>query len=157
MLSLKSLRSGNLASAQATGANSNGLGCTVNNCLYLANIGLPRSVGLTMRVRNGLSENDALSADAALCHIDTSLCVQAERNSFDRAFLVDFHRTFAIIPYSKQKSKSFLKKIFNETIFLQKSQKTSDFFAVAEIAVGRTQSYLENLAVQRTLRGDRDL
>ena len=111
-LLVKSLRSGNFTRTQATGANSNGLGCTVNNCLYLANIGLPRSVGLTMRVGNGLSENDTLSADAALCHIDTSLCVQAERRSFDRAYLVDFHRTFAIISYPKSKCKSFLKNFF---------------------------------------------
>ena len=77
-----SLRSGNLAVTQTTRANCYGLGCTVNNCLYLANIGLPRSVGLTVRVGNGLSENDALSADAALCHIDTSLCVCDASSSF---------------------------------------------------------------------------
>ena len=107
----KSLRSVDFAGTQTTGANSNGLRRTVNDCLYLANIGLPSSVGLTMRVGNGLSENDTLSADAALCHIDTSLCVQAERRSFDRALLINFHRTFAIISYSKSKCKSFLKKI----------------------------------------------
>ena len=69
------LRSGNLTVAQATGTNGNGLRGTVNDCLYLADVGLPGSVGFTVRVGNGLSENNALSADAALCHIDTSLCV----------------------------------------------------------------------------------
>ena len=49
------------------------LRCTVNNCFYLADIGLPGSVGFTVRVGNCLSENNALSADAAFCHNDTSL------------------------------------------------------------------------------------
>jgi hypothetical protein len=66
------LRSVDLARTQATRADSHSLGGTVNDCLHLANVGLPRSVGLAMRVRNRLSEDDTLSADATLCHIDTS-------------------------------------------------------------------------------------
>ena len=66
------LRSVDLARTQATRANSNGLGGTVNDCLYLTDVGLPRSVGLAMRVRNRLSKDDTLSANATLCHIDTS-------------------------------------------------------------------------------------
>ena len=61
-----------LAGTKATRTNCNGLGCTVNDRSYLTDIGLPCSVGLTMRVRDRLSEDNALSANAALCHIDTS-------------------------------------------------------------------------------------
>ena len=66
------LRSVDLARTQATGANGYGLRRTVNDCLYLTDVRLPHSVGLAMRVRNRLSENNTLSADATLCHIDTS-------------------------------------------------------------------------------------
>ena len=42
--------------------------CTVNDCLNLSDVGLPGSVGLTVRVRYVVSEYNALAADAALCH-----------------------------------------------------------------------------------------
>ena len=58
----------NLTGTKATGANSNGLGSTVNNCLYLTDVGLPGSVGLAVRVRNVLTENNAFSTNTALCH-----------------------------------------------------------------------------------------
>ena len=63
----------NLARTKATGANSNGLGSTLNDCLYLTDIGLPSSVGLTVRVRNILTENYTFSTNTALCHDFTSL------------------------------------------------------------------------------------
>ena len=69
----QTLNSGNLTGAQATGANSNGLGSTVYDSLNLTDIGLPGSVCFAMRVGNCLSENNALSTNAALCHNDTSL------------------------------------------------------------------------------------
>ena len=40
--------------------------------LYLANIGLPGSVGLSVRVRNVLTEDNAFAADTTFCHFDTS-------------------------------------------------------------------------------------
>lgn len=46
----------------------NGRGSAVDDCSDLAHIGLPCSVGSTMRVRDILSENDALSANITLCH-----------------------------------------------------------------------------------------
>ena len=113
----RDLRSGNLAVAQTTGANCNGLGCTVNNCLYLADIGLPSSVRFTMRVGNCLSENNTFSADTALCHNDTSLYVQAAHRSFFK-FFNNFHRTFDIIPYSKKKCKSFFEFFLKLFFFL---------------------------------------
>jgi hypothetical protein len=70
---IQKLNSGNLTGAQATGANSYGLGRAVYDSLNLTDIGLPASVCFAMRVRNCLSENNALSTNAALCHIDTSL------------------------------------------------------------------------------------
>ena len=66
------LNSGYLTGTKATRTNRYGFGCTVNNCSYLTDIGLPSSVGLTMGMGYCLSENNALSTDAALCHIDTS-------------------------------------------------------------------------------------
>jgi len=66
------LRAGNFARAQATGANRHGCGGPINDSLNLADIGLPRTVGLAVGVRNVLTEHYALSAYAALCHIDTS-------------------------------------------------------------------------------------
>ena len=59
----------NCARAEATGANSDGLGSAVDDSLYLTNIGLPGSVGVTIRVGNALSENNALSANFTLCHV----------------------------------------------------------------------------------------
>ena len=61
------------ARTKATRTNSNGLRCAVNDCSYLANVGFPCSVCLAMGVRDGLSENNTLSANATLCHNDTSL------------------------------------------------------------------------------------
>ena len=58
----------NLARTKATGAYRNGLGCTVNYSLYLADIGLPSSVGLSVRVRNIVTENNTFSTNIALCH-----------------------------------------------------------------------------------------
>ncbi len=69
----RSLSSVDLARAQATRANSNGLGGTVYDSLNLADVGLPASVRLTMGVGDRLSENNALTTDTTLCHNDTSL------------------------------------------------------------------------------------
>ena len=66
------LHAGHFARAQATGANRHGRGGPVNDSLNLADIGLPRTVGLAVGVRNVLTEHYAFSAYTALCHIDTS-------------------------------------------------------------------------------------
>ena len=44
----------------------------VNNSLYLADIGLPCSVRLTVGVRNVVSESNTLTANATFSHFDTS-------------------------------------------------------------------------------------
>ena len=45
---------------------------TVYNCLYSANVRLPGSVGLAVGVGHVVTEGNALSANTALCHLDTS-------------------------------------------------------------------------------------
>ena len=44
---------------------------SVNNGSNLANVGLPHSVGLTVGVRDVLSEDNALSANITFCHSKT--------------------------------------------------------------------------------------
>ena len=62
----------NLSGTKATRANANGSVSAVYNCLNLANVRLPGSVGLAVRVRNVMSKGNALAADTALSHFDTS-------------------------------------------------------------------------------------
>ena len=59
---------GNLSRAQATGANGDGLRGTVHHSLYLADIGLPNTVGFTVGVGHVLTEHNTLTAYTALCH-----------------------------------------------------------------------------------------
>ena len=54
--------------AQAAGADRNSLRVATDGDLNLADIGLPTSVGLTIGVRNVLSENNALTANTTFCH-----------------------------------------------------------------------------------------
>ena len=62
------LRALDFAGTQATGADVYGLGATLNDCFYAANIRLPGSVGLTVRVRNVMTEHNSLSAKVTFCH-----------------------------------------------------------------------------------------
>ena len=62
----------NLTGTKATGANGNGRVRAVYNCLNLADVGLPGSVGLAVGVGNVVTEGHALAADATLSHFDTS-------------------------------------------------------------------------------------
>ena len=61
-----------LSRTKATGANVNSLVCTVNYSLNPTDIRLPGSVGLAVGVRYVVSKNNALTADTALSHFDTS-------------------------------------------------------------------------------------
>ena len=69
---LKPLGALNLSGAKATRANVNSSVCAVNYSLNLTDIRLPGSVGLTVGVRHVVSESNALTADTALSHFDTS-------------------------------------------------------------------------------------
>ena len=62
----------NLSGTKATRAYANGGMSTVYNCLNLTNVRLPGSVGLAVRVRNVMSKGNALAANTALSHFDTS-------------------------------------------------------------------------------------
>ena len=63
------LRALDFARTQATGTYCYSGRSTVNHSLYLTNVGLPGSVGMTVGVRNAFSENNALSANFTLCHV----------------------------------------------------------------------------------------
>ena len=58
-----------LHGAQATGTYGDSLGSAADRNLYLADVGLPTSVGLAVGVRNVLTEHNAFVADAAFCHV----------------------------------------------------------------------------------------
>ena len=57
-----------LAGAQASGANINVAGRTLHDRFHALDIGLPSTVGTTVRVRNLDTKRDALAADLAFCH-----------------------------------------------------------------------------------------
>ena len=61
-----------LSGTKATGANVHGSVSTVNHSLNSTNVRLPGSVGLAVRVGHVVSEGNALAADTALSHFDTS-------------------------------------------------------------------------------------
>ena len=68
LLYVKSNSSLNLAGTQAARANVDGLRCAVYDSLNASDVGLPGSVGFSVRMGNSKSELNCLSANAALCH-----------------------------------------------------------------------------------------
>ena len=73
-LSEQSVRSFYLTGTKATGANIYRLGGTADDSLNSSDVGLERSVFLAVRVRNGATERNALSAYTALCHVTDTSC-----------------------------------------------------------------------------------
>ena len=65
--------SGHFAGTQATGAGVHALGSAVDNRLHPLDVGLPGTVGATVRVRNLNAEGNVLAAEITFCHICTSL------------------------------------------------------------------------------------
>lgn len=63
----------NLARAQTSGANINVCGRAVDHSLNSLNIGLPGSVGSSVRVRYLYTESNTLSANFTFCHIGAHL------------------------------------------------------------------------------------
>ena len=61
----------NLAGTQATRADMNRLGRTVNNGLNLSYVRFPGSAALSVRVRNVMAEANCLIAIFTFCHCDT--------------------------------------------------------------------------------------
>ena len=64
----KSASAGNLVGTQAVRADINCLVSSADDSLYSSDVGLPCSVGLSVRVGNIMTECNALAADFALCH-----------------------------------------------------------------------------------------
>lgn len=63
------LRALDLAGTKAAGANAYGLVSSVDHSLDLSDVRLPCAVGSAMRMGNALSEDNALAANTALCHL----------------------------------------------------------------------------------------
>ena len=61
-------RSGNFTGTQTPGTNIYMAGRTVDHCLYTLNIGLPGTIGTSVRMGNLNAESHALVAKFALCH-----------------------------------------------------------------------------------------
>ena len=59
---------GNLTGTQTAGTNINMAGRTVYDRLNALDIGLPRTIGTTVRVGNSDTESHTLVAKLALCH-----------------------------------------------------------------------------------------
>ena len=106
------LRASNLTGTQAARAYANGCMSTVNNSFYLSDVRLPRSVCLTVGVGHIVTECNALTADAALCHIITP----PSMDSFNQT------STLVIIP------QVFLKCNRYRTFYFTKSQIFLTFF-----------------------------
>ena len=65
---LPQLRSGNLAGTQAAGAGMNTAGLAVDDRLNLHNVGLPSSIGTSVRMRYLNSESYVLTAEITFSH-----------------------------------------------------------------------------------------
>ena len=103
------LSSANLTGTKATGANTNSSVGTVHNSLYLTDIGLPGSIGLTVGVRHVVSEGYALTADTALSHFYTSKN-SALASVFLYIFLFLHKSADVIITHKTKKCKCFFEK-----------------------------------------------
>ena len=77
-MSIRNLRSFNLAGTEATRTYVDGLVGSFNNSLYAADVRLPGTVGFAVGVRNVVSEDDSFSAQAAFCHFNTSHCTKVQ-------------------------------------------------------------------------------
>ena len=61
-------RSGDLTGTHTPGTNIHMAGGTIDDCLHTLHVGLPGTIGTTMRVRNADTKGNALIAKLALSH-----------------------------------------------------------------------------------------
>ena len=61
-------RSGDLTGTHTPGTNIHMAGGTIDDCLHTLHVGLPGTIGTTMRVRNANTKGNALIAKLALSH-----------------------------------------------------------------------------------------
>ena len=101
-----------LTGAQASGANIDVAGRTLHDCFDTLDIGLPSTVGTTVRVRDLNTKRNALAADFAFCHCSHLLYRLVSNIYFSRyfgklqAFFPNFRkmvRMHRISPKSKRK------------------------------------------------------
>lgn len=79
ILKIKLHSAGDLAAAQAASADVNMLGASVHDGLDALHIGLPCTVGSSVRMGDLNAERNALAANIALCHHCTSLPLKVVR------------------------------------------------------------------------------
>ena len=65
-----------LVGTEASGTNMHMARCTVNNSLNALDVGLHRTIGTSMGVRDIVTESHAHAADIALCHLLHLLAVE---------------------------------------------------------------------------------
>ena len=68
ILFVQSDRSGDLTGTHTPGTNIHMAGGTIDDCLHTLHVGLPGTIGTTMRVRNANTKGNALIAKLALSH-----------------------------------------------------------------------------------------
>ena len=68
ILFVQSDRSGDLTGTHTPGTNIHMAGGTIDDCLHTLHVGLPGTIGTTMRVRNANTKGNALVAKLALSH-----------------------------------------------------------------------------------------
>ena len=70
---------GNFVGTQATGAGMDVAGSAIRNNLYTSDVGLPSSVGSSVRVGNSNTESNAFAANIAFSHVQcTSLAINTK-------------------------------------------------------------------------------
>lgn len=96
-----------LAGTHATCAHVNCFMSSADNSLYLLHVRLPHSAGLSVRVRNIMSESNTLLTEFALCHFSTS----SRNQTF--AFTQTFHHIIitTIISHQSGNCNTYFKKI----------------------------------------------
>ena len=74
-------RAGNLTGTQTAGTNIDMAGRTIDDSLHALDVGLPGTIGTTVRVGNSDTERNTLVAKLALCHplhlLAVAYCVPA--------------------------------------------------------------------------------
>lgn len=85
---------GNLTRTQATGAGVNLLGRTVDDSLHAFDVGTPRTIGASVRVRHFDTERNSFTAEITFCHFSAPPSMSHRRKNRqiqgNRSILADF-------------------------------------------------------------------
>ena len=141
ILFVQSDRSGDFTGTHTPGTNIHMAGGTVDDCLHTLHVGLPGTIGTTMRVGDLNAESNALIAELALSHPLHLLAV-----AYFYAFFIG---TADIITEKKMDCKNFFKKITVFFVFFQGMYRTHLLpFRWAE--TGESIAKKENLIYNKT-------